>query len=113
MHSNIIWFIFQTHHNSSPAILLVLIVEVFYQFGSVFVTCELGERLTNMFDEFDNDIGQYKWYLFPIGMQQVLPIIIENVQRPVYFECFGSISCLRESFKKVYTQLISSEMLCV
>lgn len=81
--------------------LLVLIVEIVYQFGAVFVVCEIGEQLKNVFIQIDDLFEQLKWYLFPINVQQLLPIIIANVQQESTINCFGSLPCARETFKKV------------
>lgn len=66
-----------------------------------FAFVELGQRITNAFDDIDETIGQFDWYLFPIGVQKMLPTILIHAQKPVTLDCFGKISCLRESFKKV------------
>lgn len=72
-----------------------------YQFGSVFIVCEVGEQLKNVFVQIDDSFEQIKWYLFPLDAQQVLPLIMSNTQQEVTVECFGSFSCARETFKKV------------
>lgn len=81
--------------------LLALVVEVFYQFGAVFVVCEIGEKLKNIFNQIDKSFGQLKWYSFPINVQHVLPIVIANVQQESTIKCFGSFPCARETFEKV------------
>lgn len=47
---------------------------------------ELGQRFSNSFIEIDDAIGQLDWYLFPIGIQRLLPITIMNVQQPVVID---------------------------
>lgn len=79
-----------------------------YAFGEVFIICELCQRLTNKFDEINNAIDQVKWYRLPNKIQRILLTLLINVQQPVFIECFGSISCCRETFEKVsfpYTEL--------
>lgn len=68
--------------------------------------CELGERLSNAMEEIKDSIGQFNWYLFPIEIRKVLPTILIGVQQPVEIRFFGSISCNRESFKKVSSSII-------
>lgn len=46
-------------------------------------------------------MGQFKWYLFPLEIKQILPIVLMNAQQPVNLKCIGSIPCDRETFKKV------------
>lgn len=73
-------------------------------FGLLFFTCEVGERATAEYIIPKDMIAQFKWYSFPIEVQRILPIIFIIVQDPAYMGCFGSIKCLRESFKKVSDQ---------
>lgn len=67
----------------------------------MFCDCEFGQRLSNAFEEIDNEIETFDWYLFPYELKQMLPIILLMTQKPVEFECFGSISISRKYFKKV------------
>lgn len=83
------------------AILFVTIFYTSYAFGMVFMICELGQRMSNAFEEIEGVIVQFNWYLFPDKLKQMLPIILMNAQDQVAFECFGSIICSREAFRKV------------
>lgn len=80
---------------------LVLVVCGFFGLTTVFIICELGQRMNNDFHEIHNTIDRLDWYLFPIKIQRMLPTIIANAQQPILLECFGSITCTRETFKKV------------
>lgn len=82
-------------------LLLISIHNMFWAFALVFTACELGERVRNEFEGVCFLIGQLKWYLFPLNSRQLVPTIMINSQHPVEFKCFGSISCSRESFRKV------------
>lgn len=73
-------------------------------FNSLF--SELGQVFSNSFDEIKEEVGQINWYLFPIGIQRMLPITIANVQQPVLIKSFGNILCLRDQFKKVSSYLL-------
>lgn len=83
-------------------LLLISIHNMFWAFTLVFVACELGERVRNEFDDVRFLVDQLKWYLFPCNLRHLVPTIVINSQNPVEFKCFGSISCSRESFKKVF-----------
>lgn len=72
-----------------------------YAFGTVFMSCELCQKVTNGCEEFSDRIGQLKWYLFPIKIKRFLPIVILHAQQPTVFKCFGSIACDRDTFKQV------------
>ena len=87
------------HGNIMP--LLLTILNGFIAFATVFIACELGQRMNNAFDGIDLTIDHFKWYLFPIEIKRVLPMIIVAAQQPVSLECFGSIICTRDVFKNV------------
>lgn len=72
-------------------------------FGLLFFTCEVGQRFSDEFDDICDVIEQFNWYAFPAQVQRMLPIIILAAQQPVAVECFGSIMCLRDTFKSVST----------
>lgn len=82
-------------------LLLILIIYGFYSFGVVFAVCEWGQSVTNAFEEITDEIETFDWYLFPLELQRMLPMILMVAQQSVEFECFGSISIRREYFRKV------------
>lgn len=91
---------FQLHHGTIMPVLLPIISGII-ALALVFIACEIGQQLNNTFDEINSTIAQFNWYLFPIKIKHVLPIIIPIAQQPVTLECFGSITCIRETFKNV------------
>lgn len=104
MYDSICCIFFQTNYKSYGfVVLLETIVEALYSVCISFVTCELGERFTIAYGEMDCEFKQFKWYLFPIEVQRLLPILVQNAQQPVTLRCFGSIAANREAFKKVPT----------
>ena len=76
-------------------------IQVTYAFGVMFVACELGQRLNLAFDECNDMIDQFNWYLFPAEIQRMLPLILNFMQQPVEIKCFGSTALDRETFKYV------------
>lgn len=74
-----------------------------WSFAFVFVICEFGQKLSDGFNEVDDEIGQFDWYLCSMEIQKLLPILIIVTQKPISLKVFGSISCDRENFKKVGT----------
>lgn len=88
------------HHGNVMPVLLMIITGII-AFTLVFVSCELSQRLSNAFDRIDFTVHQFDWYLFPIEMKRMLPVVMVNVQRPISLACFGSIMCTRETFKDV------------
>lgn len=81
--------------------MFLIIFYATYSFGAVFIMCELGQRITDTFEETCDTILAFEWYLFPYEIQKVLPTLWIGTQQPVAFECFGGISAVRETFKKV------------
>lgn len=73
----------------------------FWAIALVYIVCEFGQRFSDAFSNFNDALGQFHWYLLPIDVQRMLAIIIINAQQSVVVTCFGSISCERETFKKV------------
>lgn len=57
--------------------------------------------LTNHFDQLNDAMDDCDWTLFPKKIQKVLPIIIQNTQKPIVLRTFEKSSCSRESFKRV------------
>lgn len=72
-----------------------------YAFGTVFFSCELGQRMYDAFRGIGDFICQCDWHLFPIEIKRMLPTSLAILQQPVALQCFGSISCNREVFKQV------------
>lgn len=83
-----------------------MLLEVLYAFGIVFIVCELSQRIINAFGKINDIIDGFDWYLFPVEIQRILPVVIVNAQ-PMAIQYFGSLSCSREAFKKV------SELSCM
>lgn len=93
--------IFQIHHEISSTMLILLFAQGFYAFGLLFVICELCERVTQGFNEINDQLQEYNYLLFPKEIHRLMPIMVIFVQQPVDFKFFGSISCSRDSFKQV------------
>lgn len=72
-----------------------------YSFGVVFICCEIAQHASNAVDSFDMEIGQTDWYLYPIKMKKMLPMMMIMAQKPAQLKWFGSMAADRELFKKV------------
>lgn len=68
---------------------------------AVFMFCEVGENVSNMFGKFGYDVGQIKWYLLPKSTQQLLVTIITFCRKPVALDGFGSFKGCREISRHV------------
>lgn len=114
---NIINYNLISHHfQSQPEIdVVVLVVAIFYSsyaFGIVFISCEVGQRLCDAFEDINDTIELLDHYRFSMKIKRMLPTIMITAQETVFIECFGSITCVRESFKKV-SQSRSEMALCI
>lgn len=82
----------------------------------VLIACEAGHRVSDTFDEMDDTFEKIDWYLLPIEVQRMLPVILMYVQEPMVPEFFGSISCTREQLRKVSRRnkeiVVSSIIVC-
>lgn len=87
--------------------LLLLIVSGIFGLTTAFIVCELGQGINSAFDGIDSAISLLHWYLFPIEIQRMLPMIMAHTQRPVLLECLGSTKCTRDVFKDVRIDLIN------
>lgn len=85
----------------NTVLILISLAYGFWALFMVFFSCEIGQRFTNAYDEVDDAINQLDWYLLPMKVQRVLPVIMMKSQKEWSIECFGSIACNRETFKKV------------
>lgn len=87
--------------NENLAAFLVLILEAMYAFGVLIIACELGQRINLAFEECNDMIDQFEWYLFPVEIQRLLPLLWLVAQQPIEIVCFGSKACDRDTFKQV------------
>lgn len=92
--------IFQSQDIPNAIALAKIFILLFITVFQIFVFCETSERLTIVYNKIDfyND---WDWFVFPIKIRRILPVIILNVQMPMKFNGFGNITCSRETFNKV------------
>lgn len=74
-------------------------------FFTLFMSCELSQRLSNSFLDINDLMNQFQWYRFPTKVKRILPMALMFVQQPVELEGFGSIVCCRETFGKVTVKI--------
>lgn len=72
-----------------------------FAFTEVLFTAEIGQIFGNRFEEIDGKFNELDWYLFPMKIQRMLPIVMINMQQSCLIECFGSLTCSRETLKMV------------
>lgn len=81
--------------------LSIIMIQIAYTFGVLFIACELGQRTTLALNDCCDVINQFDWYLLPADIQRLLPIIINCAQQAVDIKCYGSVACNRETFRYV------------
>lgn len=74
---------------------------LFWSFSQMFIFSELGERLSDRFNQLDTAIIYCDWYTFPLKLRKSLPMILEGTQKPIRLRGYGNVPCTRETFKNV------------
>lgn len=72
-----------------------ILIRLFFQISML----EFGNY--NAFEETNDTIGAFSWYLFPISTWKLLPIVIVGAHQPVAFIVCGRITCSRMDFQTV------------
>lgn len=49
----------------------------------------------------DLPIGRFQWYILPMHIQKLLPVVICGVQQPINIQGYGNFPCNRRAFKNV------------
>lgn len=83
---------------------MVLLQSFMNLLGNYFVllfTCEIFQYACDEFNKIDDTVEQFDWYLYPEEIKRMLPTVMIMVQQPLEFNCFGSLTCCRETDKKV------------
>lgn len=96
------WFRYtQPHHGGNTVAFMIMVFYGFFGFALIYVVCELSQRISNAFSDICDAIDTYDWYLYPLELQRMLPLIILPIQQPVVIRCFGCVQCSRRAFKNV------------
>lgn len=85
---------------------LSAIILVLWAFIFLFLWCDFGQKLTDQFELFEDEVYKCKWYLFSIEMQQIFAFAMMNVQQSIVVKGFGNIELSRETFEKVSKRVI-------
>lgn len=87
--------------NSKPIEIVIQSLFVPVVFGFIIILCEPGERVTNQFEMFGEELERRTWYKLPIDMQRIYVIFLVNTQQDLSIGCYGGTQCTRETLKKV------------
>lgn len=92
----------QPHHGNNTVAFIIMLLYGFFGFALIYVVCELSQRISNAFCDISDAIDTgYDWYLYPLELQRMLPLIMLPIQKPVVIRCFGCVQCSRRAFKNV------------
>lgn len=94
------WLSIQKHAGISLMLVNQLCV-TFWSFALIFLFCNFGEKISGQFTKLNDVIYQCNWYLCPLKIQQMFPMILTATQNVPTMTSFGNVVCSRESFKKV------------
>lgn len=81
--------------------ILTAITEMFWSFAMCAFFCECGERVSQQFNQFDDEIHRCHWYALPIQIQKMHLIFMQDTQQPIIIRGYPNIWCSREIFKMV------------
>lgn len=91
----------QSKPSGNEAAVITILAGLFWSFAFIFFYCELGQRVSDSFDEITGKIELFRWYAFPLKVQQMLPIMLSVSQQDVVVQGFGNLACSRLVFKQV------------
>lgn len=98
--------LFQSHDTINVPMIITYFIQILITYCVIFIICELGERVTNEFDDVDNVVCELNWYLFPLNIQKMLPIAMIGTVKPVIIRGYGNCMSTREAFKNVSSKAI-------
>lgn len=94
-------FSFFSQLNHSTIELITFSFQVFWSFVCVLLACEIGEMIASQLNAFNDKLFRCDWYLLSVDMRRMYLTTLANAQQSTSLQAFGTISCTRESFKKV------------
>lgn len=93
----------------------------FWVFALTFLFCEPGERVSNRFGMFGEELERCNWYELSMEMQRMYMIFLSDTQQTMNIQSYGGIQCTRDTSKRVIhafffqfgVLLFASNFLCV
>lgn len=99
-------FSFKSEPNLNLAEFMISLSVTLWIFMTIFLCCEFGERVINQCELFSDAFGRCDWYLLPIEVRRMLPIILMNFQQPGIIRGYANTVCTREACKLVISDTI-------
>lgn len=67
----------------------------------LFAFCFFGEKVTRSIEDVNGMFYQCDWYVLPIEIQQLMPVVIMNAKKPIYIGKVAGLYSSLEVFGKV------------
>lgn len=75
-------------------------IDVAWTFVLILSVCELGEKVTNHFELFDEELCNCDWLSFPLEIQRLYLIVLLGAEQPGVIQGYAQTACTRSTFKK-------------
>lgn len=75
--------------------------ELAWAFVMISFYCEFSEMVCDEFEQFNEELHRYEWYLIPMEMQRIYLIFLLDTQQLTVVRGYGNILCTRVTFKAV------------
>lgn len=83
---------------------------MFWAFAFDSLICELGQRVTNRYEAYGDELCKCDWYSLPVKLQRLYLIFLLDTQQPKRIQSYGGIVCSRKTFKKVVFLIMKKKM---
>lgn len=99
---------FQWEDNTNVIGMVTMAITIFWSVTLDFLFCDFGQRVTNRYAVFGDQLCKCHWYLLPIEMQRIYSGFLLNTQQELFIQSYGDIVCSRNTFKMVITFFLQS-----
>lgn len=69
--------------------------------SSVYFLCEIGDNVTQRYENISRSVYQLNWYMLPLNIQSSLPTILAMTEKSIYIRGFARFHCTRTIFSQV------------
>lgn len=69
--------------------------------SSVYFLCEIGDNVTQRYENVSRTVYQLNWYMLPLNMQRKLPSILAMTEKNIFIRGFARFHCTRTIFSQV------------
>lgn len=102
IHIIIIFFFSKWDDNLNLVVILFISLILPWTFGLNMTICEPGQRVTDQFNHFREEVVRCEWNNLSIKMRRMYLIFLTDSQQPKHIRSYGGILCTRNTFKQVH-----------